>query len=210
MTPPRFGPAFQQQLAALFAWCRDVRRFRPDPLPPGLLERLLLLANGAPSVGLSQPWRFVMVDDPARRQAIRDNFLRCNETALRVQPESHAALYARLKLAGLDEAPVHLAVCVDPDPAQGNGLGRATQPETIAYSGVLAIHTLWLAARAEEVGLGWVSILDPGAALATLDVNPAWRLVAYLCLGFPKADADAPHLEQDGWERRRPLGLLRR
>ena len=209
-SPPEFGPKFRDDLAALFAWRRDVRRFRPDPLPPGLLERLLQLANAAPSVGLSQPWRFVKVDDPNRRQAIRDNFRDANQSALSAQPESRAALYARLKLAGLDEAPVHLAVCIQPDPAQGGGLGRLTQPETVSFSAVLAIHTLWLAARAEGIGLGWLSILDPARALATLGVDPSWRLVAYLNLGIPAAESADPQLEQDGWERRAALTLINR
>ncbi len=209
-SPPEFGPRFRGELAALFAWRRDVRRFRPDPLAPGQLERLLHLANAAPSVGLSQPWRFVTVDDANRRRAIRDNFRDANEAALRAQPESRSALYARLKLAGLDEAPVHLAVCIQPDPAQGGGLGQATQPETVGYSAVLAIHTLWLAARAEGIGLGWLSILDPARALATLGVDPSWRLVAYLCLGIPAAESTEPQLERDGWERRAALPLLNR
>jgi 5,6-dimethylbenzimidazole synthase len=207
---PRFDAAFRAQLDLLFQWRRDVRRFQPDPLPDGLLERLLAAANGAPSVGLSQPWRFVTVADPGRRAAIRGNFLSSNAAALAALPDEQAGLYARLKLAGLDEAPVHLAVCVDPAPAQGHGLGRTTQPETTAYSAVLAIHTMWLAARAEGVGLGWVSILDPAAALRALDVPEAWRLVAYLCLGRPLQDSTRPELEQEGWSERQPVALLRR
>ncbi len=210
MSPPRFDAGFRQQLDLLFQWRRDVRRFRPDPLPEGLLERLLAVANGAPSVGLSQPWRFVTVDDPARRAAIRANFVAANAAALAAQPSDRAGLYARLKLAGLDEAPVQLAVCVDPDPAQGGGLGRATQQETVGYSAVLAIHTLWLAARAEGVGLGWVSILDPAAALQALDLPASWQLVAFLCLGWPAQDSERPELEQDGWAQRQPVAVLHR
>ena len=210
MTQPSFDPAFQAQLETLFHWRRDVRRFLPTPLPTGQLDRLLTLANAAPSVGLSQPWRFVTIDDPARRAAIRTNFATTNAEALAAQPTNRTALYARLKLAGLDEAPIHLAVCVDPTPTQGHGLGRATQPETAAYSAVLAIHTLWLAARAEGIGLGWVSILDPAAALATLNLPPTWRLVAYLCLGHPQNPSETPELEQEGWETRHPPTVLRR
>ena len=207
---PRFDDGFRAQLGELFAWRRDVRRFRPEPLPPGQLDRLLAVADGAPSVGLSQPWRFVTVDDPARRLAIRENFERSNAAALQAQADERAGRYARLKLAGLDEAPCHLAVCVDPNPAQGGGLGRATQPETTAYSAVLAIHTLWLAARTEGVGVGWVSILDPAAALAALDVPASWRLVAYLCLGLPLHEDDVPELQREGWARRNPCVVLRR
>jgi 5,6-dimethylbenzimidazole synthase len=207
---PRFDDGFRTHLIELFAWRRDVRRFRPDPLPDGALERLLAVADGAPSVGLSQPWRFVTIDDPVRRQAIRENFERANAAALRMQADDRAGRYARLKLAGLDEAPCHLAVCVDPDPAQGGGLGRATQPETTAYSAVLAIHTLWLAARTEGIGVGWVSIIDPAAALAALDLPAHWRLVAYLCIGFPLHEDDVPELQREGWANRSPCVVLRR
>ena len=202
--PPRFDQAFQAQLASLFEWRRDVRRFRTDPLPPGQLEELLHIADGAPSVGLSQPWRFVTVDEPWRRAAIRENFARCNAAALDAQDQGRATLYAKLKLAGLERAPVQLAVCVDPAPAQGHGLGRATQPETAAYSAVLAVHTLWLAARARNVGVGWVSILDPAQALAALEVPATWRLIAYLCIGYPETPSRTPELEQAGWETRSP------
>ena len=207
---PEFGAAFRAQLATLFLWRRDVRRFRPDPVSPALLQELLDLAGSAPAVGLSQPWHFVAVDDPSRRAAVRANFAACNARAQAEQPGSRAARYGALKLAGLDQAPVHLAVFADPAPLQGHGLGRQTMPETTAYSAVLAVHTLWLAARAAGLGLGWVSILDPQALAAALDVPSEWRFVAYLCLGAPEAEADAPELEAEGWERRRGASLLRR
>ncbi len=209
MTGPVFGASFRAQLLSLFEWRRDVRRFRPDPLPPGRLAALLAVADGAPSVGLSQPWRFVTVDDLERRRAVRANFAACNAAALAEQGE-RAGLYARLKLEGLDRAPVQLAVCLDPAPAQGHGLGRATQPETAAYSAVLAVHTLWLAARAEEIGVGWVSILDPVAVIAALDLPASWHLVAYLCLGWPEEASAAPELERAGWERRAPHPVIPR
>lgn len=179
-----------------------MRHFRPDPVDPALLDRLLQTACLAPSVGLSQPWRFVTVDEPARRRAIRADFTACNAEALAAQT-SRAGHYAQLKLAGLDKAPVHLAVFVEPEPEQGDGLGRRTMPETTAYSAVLAIHTLWLAARAEGLGLGWVSIIDPVAIRRILDVADDWRLVAYLCLGYPTSEEATPELERTGWEWRR-------
>src|SRR5580704_14145560 len=110
MHPPEFNADFRRTLRVLVAWRRDVRRFRGDPLPEGRLGELIELANLAPSVGLSQPWRFVVVEDPARRAAIRANFANCNAQALAAQPTDRMAQYARLKLAGLDEAPCHLAV----------------------------------------------------------------------------------------------------
>ena len=210
MTSPAFDARFRAGLAALFEWRRDVRRFRTEALPAGRLEALLAVADLAPSVGLSQPWRFVVVTDAGRRAAVRANFMACNAAALAAQPGARAGLYARLKLAGLERAPVQLAVCVDPAPTQGHGLGRATQPETAAYSAVLAVHTLWLAARAEGIGVGWVSILEPAGVLSALDLPGEWRLVAYLCLGWPEVEGAVPELERAGWERRRPHPIILR
>ena len=187
-----------------------MRHFRPDPVPDAVLDALLDAAALAPSVGLSQPWRFVTVNDPARRDAVRASFARCNADALRGQPADRAALYARLKLAGLEQAPRHLALFAEPDPVQGGGLGRATMPDTVAFSAVMALHTLWLAARAEGLGLGWVSILDPGEVATVLEVPREWRLVGYLCLGYPSAESGTPELETEGWEHRRPVRVLRR
>src|SRR6185312_8829053 len=211
--PPRFDAAFKARFADLVRWRRDVRRFRSDPIEPRLIERLLALASHTPSVGLSEPWRFVLVETPARRAAIRENFARANEAALNGYAGERQACYARLKLEGLSQAPVHLAVCADETTAQGHGLGRQTMPETIRYSVVAAIQTLWLAARAESLGVGWVSILDPDAARATLDLPPDWTFVAYLCLGWPEEEHDDPELERDGWEQRgceASVTLLRR
>ena len=209
---PRFDGAFRDGLAELFRWRRDVRRFRREPLPAGMLERLLGLACLAPSVGLSQPWRFVTVDDPARRAAVRTSFAACNADALAAQPVGRRDAYARLKLAGLDDAPCQFAVFAEPDPDQGRGLGRATMSETTAYSAVMAVHTVWLAARAEGLGLGWVSILDPILVAARLEVPPAWTFIGYFCLGYPEAEDDTPELERSGWECRRSeaAGIVRR
>ena len=209
-TAPLFDTAFRTELGTLFRWRRDVRRFRRDALPAGLLDQLLATANGAPSVGLSQPWRFVTVDDPARRAAVRADFEACNAAASTTQDETRAATYARLKLAGLEQAPNHVAVFVEPDPVQGHGLGRRTMPESVAYSAVIAVHTLWLAARAHGIGLGWVSILDPLRIREILDVPETWQLVAYLCIGYPEIDAVTPELEREGWEKRRAISVLAR
>jgi len=207
-----FDPAFRARLHDLLLWRRDVRRFRPDPLPKDALESLIELACLAPSVGLSQPWRFVIVEDAARRTAVRENFAACNAEALGAQAPQRAGLYARLKLAGLAEAPVHFAVFADRATAQGHGLGRRTMPEMIEYSAVTAVHTIWLAARALGIGLGWISILDPAAISTILDVPPAWKLIGYFCLGYPEAEASVPELEQAGWEARVPISsaIIRR
>jgi 5,6-dimethylbenzimidazole synthase len=196
-------------LRDLFIWRRDVRHFQSTPIPEDLLSRLLEFACLAPSVGLSEPWRIVIVDDAGRRAAIRACFEACNKDALRAQSEDRAALYARLKLAGLDDAPCHIAVFADDSTQQGHRLGRHTMPEMIAYSTVAAIHSLWLAARAEGIGLGWVSILDPSRVAAILDVPATWKLIGYLCLGYPAEESDSPLLERIGWEkRRRPDGVV--
>ena len=210
---PDFDDAFRARLRELLTWRRDVRRFRRDALPRGTLERLIDLACLAPSVGLSQPWRFVIVDTPACRAAIRANFEICNAKALAAQSGQRAAGYARLKLAGLDDAPGHLAVFADSATTRGHGLGRHTMPEMIEYSAVTAVHTIWLAARAEGIGMGWVSILDPAAVAATLDIPATWTFIGYLCLGFPETEDDIPDLERAGWERRYPASsrvVLRR
>ena len=198
-----FDDAFRARLRDLLVWRRDVRRFRCDPLPGGTLEALIELASLAPSVGLSQPWRFVIVEDQAARAAIRRNFAACNADALAAQTSERAALYARLKLAGLEEAPCHLAVFADRSTAQGHGLGRRTMPEMIEYSAVTAVHTIWLAARAQGIGMGWVSILDPDAVAALLNVPAQWKFIGYFCLGYPQTADTIPELEQSGWERRR-------
>ena len=209
-TAPVFGQTFRAELESLLRWRRDVRRFLADAVDETLFHEILDTACFAPSVGLSQPWRLVSVDQPLRRAAIRANFSRCNEAALAAQEGERAALYARLKLEGLEQAPRQVAVFVDPDPVEGGGLGRQTMPETVAYSAVLAIHTMWLAARAAGLGLGWVSILDAAAVRDALDVDPNWQLIAYLCLGYPAQESQTPELEGAGWERRRQLSLLRR
>jgi 5,6-dimethylbenzimidazole synthase len=202
--PPVFDAEFRARLHDLLVWRRDVRRFRRDPLPQGAIEQLIEAAALAPSVGLSQPSRFVIVAGAERRRAVRRNFETSNAAALAEHEGERAALYARLKLAGLDEAPGHLAVFADRSTAQGHGLGRRTMPETIEYSTVAAIHTMWLVARAEGIGLGWVSILDPAPIATTLDVPETWLFVAYLCIGFPAREDDVPTLARNGWEARRP------
>lgn len=199
---PRFPTEFRARFRELLRWRRDVRHFRTDPLPVGLVDELLDLACLAPSVGNAQPWRFVSVDDPANRAAVIANYEAANREALAGYGGERAQLYAGLKLAGLREAPRHFAVFCDVATEQGQGLGRRTMPETLLYSTVLAIHTLWLAGRIHGVGLGWVSILDPDAVTATLDVPGTWRFVAYLCLGWPVAEHDTPELERTGWQAR--------
>ncbi len=202
-SPPSFDESFKAQLHDLLIWRRDVRRFKRAALPAGALERLIETACLAPSVGLSQPWRFIVVDDTALRGKILAEFERCNADALKSYSGEVASRYAKLKLAGLVEAPVHLAVFADRSTIVGRGLGRRTMPEMADYSVVAAVVTMWLAARAEGIGVGWVSILDPERVAELLGVPGDWRFIGYFCLGYPEDENQTPELERAGWEHRR-------
>jgi len=199
---PDFDDNFQGKLDDLFIWRRDVRHFLTDPVSDELIDELLDAASLAPSVGNSQPWRFVSVETETVRQKIRDIFSACNQEALQDYRGEKSKLYASLKLAGLKQAPVHLAVFVDTSTQTGSGLGRKTMPETLQYSTVLAVHTLWLAARARGIGVGWVSIIDPEEVRLVLDVPESWELVGYLCVGYPTEEHSVPELVRSGWQDR--------
>ena len=183
---PAFDHEFRAQFELLLKWRRDVRSFRTDSVEPRLIEHLIGLATLAPSVGYSQPWRFVLVESRNCRQAIRLNFEKCNQEALNLYAGEIAQLYASLKLAGLRDAPVQLAVFMDQDTGRGSGLGRRTMPGTLEQSTALAVYTLWLAARSYGLGVGWVSILDPPEVNRALNVPETWKLIAYLCVGYPR------------------------
>jgi 5,6-dimethylbenzimidazole synthase len=202
--PPLFNETFYRELRLLLEWRRDVRRFWTDPLPNGLVEELVALASLAPSVGYSQPCRFVRVDDPERRASVIESYQRANRAALASYQGADADLYSRLKLAGLRESPVHLAVFCDRTTSTGKGLGRQTMPQTLQYSAVMAICILWIAARARGVGVGWVSILEPEVVTRALEVPESWELIGYLCVGYPLSDDDKPALMRVGWEKGDP------
>jgi len=203
-----FDKTFRATFRDLVLWRRDVRRFRTDPVPEKLIDDLIEVATHAPSVGLSQPWRFVKVKSVERRRAVWENFAKANEQALQGYEGEQKKNYMGLKLAGLKEAPVHLAVFSDESTATGSGLGRQTMPETLRYSVVAAVQTMWLAARAEGLGMGWVSIFDPEAITRSLDVPEGWKLVAYLDLGWPAEEHIDPELERHHWETRHYTGDL--
>ncbi len=202
LPPPDFDARFQAELETLLAWRRDVRHFRTDPLPDGEVERLLALTQFSPSVGNAQPWRFVRIGSPALRETLATHVDAASARAAEHYDAERGAAYRRLKLHGLREAPEILAVFSDEAPQAGHGLGRATMPEMLRYSTVMAIHTLWLAARAHGIGLGWVSILDPTPITTLLNVPAHWALVALLCLGWPSESSDVPELERRGWQKR--------
>jgi 5,6-dimethylbenzimidazole synthase len=208
-SPPRFDAAFRAALSDLILWRRDVRRFKTDPIDEELVTALIALACHSPSVGRAQPWRFVLVESLERRAAVRASFERANQRALEGYAGERRRAYARLKLAGLDAAPVQLAVYADEATEAGAGLGRQSMPETLRYSVVAAVQTLWLAARAHGLGLGWVSILEPATVAEVLDVPKTWTLVAYLCLGWPEEEHIDPELERAGWQGAvPPSGLI--
>ena len=185
---------------------RDVRRgFLSEPIPDELLNRLLEAAHNAPSVGMMQPWRFIVIRDFAVRQAIHEIFLDANQQARDSYEGEQQKNYAGMKLEGILEAPQNLCIVCDSQSSQGHQLGRRTMPETALYSAVCAIQNLWLAARAEGVGVGWVSILEPNRVRRALEIPEHITLVAYLCLGYVEAFAGVPDLERSGWEKRTPL-----
>jgi len=196
----RFDAAFRESFRDLVLWRRDVRRFRRDPIDPGLVHSLIDLASHAPSVGHCQPWRFVLVESAACRAAVKESFSRANAKAAESYRDLQRERYIRLKLEGLEDAPVHLAVFADETTQAGGGLGRQTMPEMLRYSVVAAVQTLWLAARAEGLGVGWVSILEPKFVCRMLEVPETWTLVAYLCVGRPVEEHLDPELERHGWQ----------
>ncbi|MEJ5218721.1 5,6-dimethylbenzimidazole synthase [Cognatishimia sp. D5M38] len=198
-----FSDAFQDELDRLLKWRRDVRHFKTDPVDEALLTECLDAFLKAPSVGLSEPWRVVRVSSDAARGAAFENFKEANDQALQGYSGEKAKLYAGLKLSGMQESPVQLAIYCDEATDKGAGLGAGTMPEMRRYSVVGAINLFWLTARAKGLGVGWVSILDPVRLNRDLDVPEDWSLVAYLCVGFPQEASDTPELEQQGWEDRR-------
>jgi len=187
-------------LLELMRWRRDVRHFTKQPVTEDQVAVLRQAMALAPSVGNSRPWRVVRVSSlDVRRQLIADH-LQAKDNAGVFYDDATRAKYSALKLAALEEAPLQLAVFTELDPAQGRGLGRQTMPETLNYSTVLAIHGMWLVARSMNLGVGWVSILNPAEVRRHLNVPANWQLTAYLCIGRPKAADDRPELERVGWQ----------
>lgn len=207
----RFSDSDQAVLAEILRWRRDVRRFRTEPLRAAEIAALQASLRLAPSVGNSRPWRVISVESAAARAGVVASFEAESAAAALAYDDETAAAYRRLKLAGLREAPTQLAFFTDLDPEEGRGLGRRSMPETLAYSTVTAIHTLWLTARALNIGVGWVSILDPETVARLLDAPARWRLTAYLCLGYPEEEHATPELVREGWQENTDrAGWLRR
>lgn len=196
--------AHRDALQDILRWRRDVRHFLPDPIDGAVLERLRTAMEMAPSVGNARPWRVLNVVSPDKRAAVIANFEAANAEAAKLYEGEKRAEYNALKLAGLRDAPIHLAIFTETEPDEGHGLGRQTMPEMLAYSTVAAIHTLWLAARAENLGMGWVSILDPKGIATIFDVPANWSLTGYFCLGKAASDDDTPLLHRNDWQENSP------
>src|SRR5690554_1278517 len=185
---------------------RDVRaQFRPDPLPDAVLARLLAAAHHAPSVGFMQPWDFILITDAALRQRVKEGFERENARAAERFGGDRGALYRRLKLEGIQESPLNLCITCDRKRAGPHVLGRNTMLDTDLFSACLAVQNLWLAARAEGVGVGWVSILDQDVLSNILQLPDHVYPLAYLCLGYVSEFLEQPELQSKGWRSRLPL-----
>lgn len=203
------GPFSGDERAAVYRAIherRDVRgQFLPDPVDDALLMRLLGAAHAAPSVGLMQPWNFIVIRAAGIRQQVRDAFQAANDEARAMFPAEKQAQYATLKLEGITESPVNL--CITCDRARGGPvvLGRTHQRDTDLYSTACAVQNLWLAARAEGIGVGWVSIIRDGDLRRILNLPDHVVPVAYLCLGHVRQLYDQPELQARGWSARHPL-----
>ena len=186
---------------------RDIRHFLTDPIPDAVLARLVQAAHHGPSVGFMQPWDFILVRNLGVRQRIKELFHRERQAAACFYDEPRRSQYLSMKLEGILEAPVNL--CITCDPTRGEVvLGRNSVPETDLYSTCCAVQNLWLAARAEGIGVGWVSILKLPQLRQILGIPPHVMPVAYLCLGYPVEFPGRPMLETVGWRDRMPLDQL--
>lgn len=202
----RFSEAERAGLYRAIFERRDIRaQFLPTPIAPSVLSQVLRAAHHAGSVGFMQPWDFLLIQSRETMQAVKRLFEEANAQAASVYDGSVRETYGQLKLEGVLEAPINL--CVTCDPARGGPhvLGRHTVKETDVYSTCCAIQNLWLAARAEGIGIGWVSILDYVALKRLLGIPDGIIVVAYLCLGYVSSFPEVPDLERAGWRRRLPL-----
>jgi 5,6-dimethylbenzimidazole synthase len=185
---------------------RDVRgQFLPDPIPDQVLARILNAAHRAPSVGFMQPWDFIVVRDPAIKQNVRDSFQAANLEAAGMFEDEKQKTYRRLKLEGIVEAPIGICITCDRSRTGPVVLGRTHQADMDLYSAVCAAQNLWLAARVENIGVGWVSIIRPDDLRAALGIPPSIQPIAYLCVGYVTHFLAKPELETAGWLPRMPL-----
>src|SRR5713101_6832543 len=184
---------------------RDMRRFRPEPVADDVLARILKAAHHAPSVGFMQPWDFILIRDSAIRRQVHDAFRQANAEALQLFQGERQKLYAALKLEGILETPLNICVTCDRQRFGPVVLGRTCQPDMDLFSTVCAVQNLWLAARAEGIGVGWVSIIHADRLSAILHLPSGVLPVAYLCLGHVDDFPREPELQSAGWLPRLPL-----
>ncbi|MBK7677080.1 MAG: 5,6-dimethylbenzimidazole synthase [Candidatus Accumulibacter sp.] len=188
---------------------RDVRsQFLPDPVADDVLGRVLLAAHHAPSVGFMQPWNFLVVRSPTVKQRVHDVFRAANVEAEGLFPDDRRALYSRMKLQGILESPINLCITCDRSRSGPVVLGRTHMLSMDLYSSVCAMQNLWLAARAEGLGVGWVSIFEQLALQDALGIPHDIVPIAYLCIGWVSHFNDRPELETCGWLQRLPLADL--
>ncbi|RVU34952.1 5,6-dimethylbenzimidazole synthase [Hwanghaeella grinnelliae] len=188
---------------------RDVRgQFLPDPIDEAVLHRILLAAHHAPSVGFMQPWNFIVIRDGDVKARAKSAFERANEEAVALFDDDRATLYSRLKLEGITDAPVNLCITCDRSRGGKVVLGRTHNRDTDLYSTVCAVQNLMLAARAEGIGAGWVSIFNEADIRDLLALPDHVVPVAYLCVGHVKELYESPELEARGWRKRLDLQSL--
>ncbi len=185
---------------------RDVREgFLPKSIPDNVLGRILEAAHHAGSVGFMQPWNFIIIDDLEIRKKVKEIFIQENQKAAQNYSGDRKKLYESMKLEGILEAPLNIAVTCDHDRGGEAVLGRNTIRETDIFSTCLAVQNLWLAARVEGIGVGWVSIIDPQKVKPVLGIPKDVSLIAYLCVGYVDKFDDQPMLETKGWRKRLPV-----
>lgn len=204
----RFSRAERTAVYRAIEQRRDVRQFVACKLDEDVLRRLLAAAHAAPSVGFMQPWDFIVVRDRAVRRKIRDHVLAQKEKAGRHYKDERADLYQRLKVEGILDSSLAIAVTCDPRRGGRVNFGRVTMPQTARFSVCAAIENFWLAARAEGLGVGWVSILEPAWLKALLNIPRPVEFVALLCVGAARDFPKDPILLTSGWRKREPLEKL--
>ena len=195
-----FSPNERQALYDIIQHRRDVRdEFLPTPIDPDALRRVLKAAHAAPSVGLSQPWNFILIEDDQTRKAMKAAFTKANDEAEAMFPEDKRSTYAALKLEGIDKAPLNICVTCDRQRGGKVVLGRTHNQDMDLYSTVCAVQNLWLAARAEGIGVGWVSIFDEADVRPLLGLPDHVEIIAYLCVGYVDQLFSRPELAARGW-----------
>lgn len=209
MSDHRFSDEQRKGLYRAIHERRDVRsQFRPDPIAPDVLARLLKAAHHAPSVGFMQPWDFLIVDRLDVKLAVKALYDEANAEAARNYSGDRADQYRRLKLEGIVESPINLCITCDRQRGGPHVLGRNTMLDADLFSTCLAVQNLWLAARVEGIGVGWVSIVDPARLADVLQLPAQVYPLAYLCLGYVSEFLPRPELEMAGWRSRLPIEQL--